>query len=494
MIELNNITSTYAKGVKTALQVLRETEKKADLFWFDVQSPLLPQIEQAISSVNNADYTKYIEYLKVIQNEALLRLLTKAHTSKLTQAQANFTSYLYLLVCDSRIMGEYLKSDKTSYNEEERQSLMYNRMKKIGQLWQILEARAKVLSDNYNNMPSTPVTRLMHQTMKLGLNIEDIKPRKRLYTHSYKYNIAGKTANDKQIVTITETTGKSTTTITIDDIGKLAGNNKSLKQFFAFMLIKLHEQVFSDDGLRKGFIEFSLDELVSDKKMYKSIMSARKGVNNNWLAMKTFSLGECSIEISKKKKIINDKDCVLFITKNIKNNICKITINQEANWDVVKYFYTVVPDYCLSLSNRAFDLAMMVFNGIRLNATQLNEHGYFDISNRQLQADLCLPSEIGCINPNRDIKAPIENSICEIEDRQAELLNYNDIRFERIGNENAKTGEYLNEGVLRVHVSGSLLERVCGIAENKAKRIKKAEKIIEKAKIKALAKHVDKVN
>jgi hypothetical protein len=490
---LNSITPTYAKGVKPALKVLKETrtkKKNADLFSFNTQKPLLPQIEQAIAEVTNVDYTKYVQYLQDIQNKGLLEALTKASKGKLTQAQANFANYLYLLVCDSHILTEYLKGEKLIYKQEERQALMDSRMEKLIQLWQVLENRARVLSDSYNNLPSTPATRLINQSMKFGLNIEDIQARKRLYTHSYKYNITGKTANGKQIITIRETTGTSTTTVTLDDISKLAGNNKSLKQFFAFLLIKLHEQAISKNTLRRNYIEFSLNELVDEKKMYKSIESARLGVNNNWSALKHISLGECFIKISDKKKIINDKDCVLFVTKYIKNNICKIKINEDANWAILTHFYTVMPDYCLSLSNKAFDLAMIVFNTIRLKAAKIKQKGYIDISYRQLQAEMGLPDEETCRNPSRDIKDKIEKGICEIEDRQAELLTNSDIQFARIGNENAKIKDYLTNGCLRVYVAGNLLDMPTRIAEKQDKQVKKAQKIAEKAKIRAMSNNI----
>jgi hypothetical protein len=261
----------------------------------------------------------------------------------------------------------------------------------------------------------------------------------------------------------------------MNDIGALVGNNKSLRQFFAFIMIGIYQQSYSMGKMRRDYVEFALEDLVRNN-MYKSIESARLGFNNNWKNLKTISIGESRIKISKKKQVISDDEDVLFISKRLKNNVGKIYINPNINWDILTHFFALIPAYSLSLSNRAFSLIWHIFTTFRKNTDKIKKHGYLDFPAKTLQSVLWLPSAEGCANSGRDIRKPMEDSVTEIEDKQAELLNSGDIRLEWIGADTRSIREFLANAFLRVHVSGDLYALLAGIAARETLKIQQAKK------------------
>jgi hypothetical protein len=136
------ISPTYPKGAKTALQLLRESHKQENLFAFDRTRKLLPQMKEALEGVSWADYLAFLDYLKGLQAKHLLEELTKADAgSKLTQAQANFCNYLYLLISDSGALGTYISEAGSTCNrgQEARERLIDKRIKQIIKLWEVIE-------------------------------------------------------------------------------------------------------------------------------------------------------------------------------------------------------------------------------------------------------------------------------------------------------------------------------------------------------------------
>ena len=487
------VRQTYPKGVKSALQVYRETRQRDDerraarakrkykpkeYFVFDLEKPLLAQIENAINGVTRVDYIEYVQYLKDIGLKSLVKELIKAdYGGNLTQVQANFSNYLYLLIADSHVLGHYIDEAGSHCAAGERERLIDRRIKHLVDLWNKLEERAISLSNaEYCNLPSTPATQLIHNTLTAGLDVEDLPQRKREYTHNYQYAFSTHKSKGKQSITIRETTSNSVTTITIGDIGILVGNNKSLRQFFTYILIGVYQQSYSMGQMRRNYVEFTLEDLVHNN-MYKSIESARLGFNNNWKALKTISIGESSIKISKKKQIISDDEDVLFISKRLKNNVCKIYINPNINWDILTHFFALIPAYSVSLSNRASILILHIFTTLRKNTDKIKKNGYYDFSCKSLQSVLWLPSAEGCANPGRDIRKPIEDSIAEIEGKQAELLNSGDIRLELMNDTSRSIKAFLSNAFLRVYVSGTLYELLAGIAASESLKVAQPKKV-----------------
>jgi hypothetical protein len=152
---LNNITPIYAKGVKPALKVLKETrpkeakkKKNADLFSFNTQKPLLPQIDKALNEVTKEDYCSYVAYLREGGNEHPLDEIANTKASK----QDNFLQYLYLLLLDSHVLMDYFREGEEPnkrYTPAEKKALMLARMEKSGRLWETINKHAGRLAGNF---------------------------------------------------------------------------------------------------------------------------------------------------------------------------------------------------------------------------------------------------------------------------------------------------------------------------------------------------------
>ena len=516
MATLNSITPLYEEEglkFKSALAFFRENhtsaKKTKGYFLFDGKKPLLPQIEKAVSIVTPKDYADYIFYLREQEAMHLVKAITmpEVGSRSLSQVQASFAQYLYLLLNDSevtikkgqstRLLTAYLditgSQEKLSTNQ--RQGLMSERMKKVIQLWDILENRAIVVSDGeYNSLPSTPISSTVYDLLTYGISIDDIQERKDEYTHGNTYKITSK--GNK--VTVKHEKNNNVSIVSVSDIQKLAGTNRNIKALFIHILSTAHEQAIYDKHLYKKEVSFALQDLV-DNGMYKNIRSARKGFENSIDTITDMKISGKLI-VSKKKTINSmankqNKEVkrfqlsVLFPTGIIDNSVCYVSLNPDIEWAFVTQFYTLIPCYYARLSNRALDLLIAIFSLIRQTSSikrlleaKTDKDRYVKLSYRAIQSILQLPSEIGCSNSGRLIKKPIEDSISEIEEEQAKMLNNSDILFEKIENDKTNITNYLSSGELKIYVGGELLAKLTNIGKNRKKRIEKQIRNAEKAR------------
>ena len=129
--------------------------KNKNYFSFNKKKPLLPQIEKALAQVTKEDYCSYVQYLR--EDAQNIKHPLNEIANKKASKQENFMQYLYLLVSDSGILNDYLregeepkepKEPKGGYTPEEREALIFSRMKKNVQLWDILKKHADILAGN----------------------------------------------------------------------------------------------------------------------------------------------------------------------------------------------------------------------------------------------------------------------------------------------------------------------------------------------------------
>lgn len=151
--------------IKTALSFLIETrnaEKKAEaekrkrefkeakLFVSDLSKPLLPQIEKALKDVTRKDYHNYIAYLEKQEDTSLLQALTGQARKGETQEHSNMMQYLHLLLCDSKMLQNYLREGESQRTHRvwpaEREENMFQRMEKIKNLYDVMSERAQVMA------------------------------------------------------------------------------------------------------------------------------------------------------------------------------------------------------------------------------------------------------------------------------------------------------------------------------------------------------------
>lgn len=337
-------------------------------------------------------------------------------------------------------------------------------------------APATQRANSFYSVPTSPATEGVLKVLGSGKNnLVTMNKRGKAVSHSQQIEVLQN--GEKRLIKINS--NASTVELELADIEKLTGSNKTAKKLFILNLIKMNEQAYSGGTLRRNYMQFPLQELV-DIGFYSTLRSARQGFNNGMDLLTSLKLKG---SMKKGKKEVATALEVLFTGANIKNGTCTVYINERVNWAFIAAFYTVLPHYSFKLSNKAFDLILYVFYLARQNLKQIEENGCFNISLRAIQNQLQLPSEIGCINPTRDIKKPIEDAITEI----LSYGNSTEFSIQPVVDNNAPIAAYLDNGYIKITLKGSYASIFIELSKNKAKQIATAKKRRETIKEKAIA-------
>ena len=276
---------------------------------------------------------------------------------------------------------------------------------------------------------------------------------------------------------------KAKVTIELADIDKMTGSNKPAKKLFVLSLIKANEQAIFDGQLTKDYISFPLQELI-DIGFYKTPQSARTGFKAGMDALTSLKI-KGHIQQTKKRRSSIDALEVLFTGANIKNGQCTVYFNPRISWSFIAQYFTILPRYYFKLPNRASDLLYYIFFLARQHTRDIEERGYFTIGFRAIQHRLQLPSEIDNGNPYRTIKQPIEEAIEELETEHSLLYGNTEFSLLPVYDEAASIKDYLDNGYLRVGLTGAFAQTYIEISKDTAKQIEQAEKrqarITEKA-------------
>lgn len=332
---------------------------------------------------------------------------------------------------------------------------------------------------NFYNVPDSTASNLILETLGAGENIADLPDRKKQINHNTTYEVL-EDGRKRQVSLVNP---KAKVTIELADIDKLTGSNKPAKKLFVLSLIKANEQAIFDGQLTKDYISFPLQELI-DIGFYKTPQSARTGFKAGMDALTSLKI-KGHIQQTKKRGSTIDALEVLFTGANIKNGQCTVYFNPRISWSFIAQYFTILPRYYFKLSNRASDLLYYIFFLARQHTRDIEERGYFTIGFRAIQHRLQLPSEINNGNPYRTIKQPIEEAIEELEREHS--LRYGNTEFSLLPvyEETASIKDYLDNGYLRVGLTGAFAETYIAIRKDTAKQIEQAEKrqarITEKA-------------
>ena len=155
-------------------------------------------------------------------------------------------------------------------------------------------------------------------------------------------------------------------------------------------------------------------------------------------------------------------------------------------------YYTILPRYYFRLPNRASDLLYYICYLARQNTKKIAEQGYYTISTRAIQHRLFLPSEVNNINPQRTIKQPIKDAINELMMEHSNRYGTTELRLELIYNEKGNITDFLENGYLKVRITGDFAEPFMAISRNTANRIEAAQKrqtsIVDRALVKNMTK------
>jgi len=333
----------------------------------------------------------------------------------------------------------------------------------------------------FYNVPTGTATHLIHETLLAGEHIADLPARK---SH-YNRHATIKVQESGQRRQITYTTQKAELTLELADIDKLTGSNKPAKKLFIYTLIKANEQAIFSGELGRDYVSFPLQDLVSTGS-YSRLENARKGFNAGLSALTSLKV-KGTIRPSKKKERTISALEVLFTGGSIKNNQCTIYLNPRINWGFIVEYFTILPRYYFSLPNRAADLLYYIFYRARQSTHEIEQKGYFTISFRAIQERLQLPSEKGLNNPQRDIKVRIEEAITAIEDGHHATYNNMEFSLLPVYDDKAPISEYLDNGYLRVSLSGDFATKFIELSQDTTKAIESRQKQRQRITEKAIA-------
>lgn len=332
---------------------------------------------------------------------------------------------------------------------------------------------------DFYNVPDSTASNLILETLGAGADIADLPARKRQVNHSTTLEVL-ESGKRRQVSLKTQ---KASVTIELADIDKLTGSNKPAKKLFVLSLIKANEQAIFDGQLTKDYVSFPLQELV-DIGFYKSLRSARTGFLSGADTLTSLKV-KGHIQRNKKTGSTIDTLEVLFTGAKIDKNQCFIRLNYTIDWSFIAQYFTILPRYYFRLPNRASDLLYYIFYLARQHTRDIEERGYFTIGFRAIQHRLQLPNEVGSPNPQRDIKQPIENAIEELETEHSKLYGNTEFSLLPVCDDTAPIADYLNNGYLKVGLTGSFAETFIAISKDTAKQIETAQKrqarITEKA-------------
>lgn len=332
---------------------------------------------------------------------------------------------------------------------------------------------------DFYNMPDSPASDLILEVLGAGAGVADLPARKRQVNHATTLEVY----EDGKRRQIQLKSQKASVTIELADIDKITGSNKPAKKLFVLSLIKANEQAIFDGQLTKDYVSFPLQELV-DIGFYKSLRSARTGFLSGADTLTSLKV-KGHIQRNKKTGSTIDTLEVLFTGAKIDKNQCFIRLNYTIDWSFIAQYFTILPRYYFRLPNRASDLLYYIFYLARQHTRDIEKRGYFTIGFRAIQHRLQLPNEVGSPNPQRDIKQPIENAIEELETEHSKLYGNTEFSLLPVCDDTAPIADYLNNGYLKVGLTGSFAETFIAISKDTAKQIETAQKrqarITEKA-------------
>lgn len=339
----------------------------------------------------------------------------------------------------------------------------------------------------FYDMPTSSASHLLLDILSSGDSIADLPERKKQVSHGAKYEV--KASGNKRLVSMENYEGTAKMTVELTDINKLT---KPAIMLLVYVLVKANEQALHNGELTKDHISFPLQSLIDDG-LYKTIQSARRGFLTGRDALTSLQIkGQLQERKGSKNAVKVDDLIVPFIKGGIKNNQCYMYLNPYMDWEFFAQYFTKLPKYIFSLSDRAGLFLYYIFYLARQHTSEIESRKYFTISFRAIHSLLKLPSEKGLNNPQRDIKDAIENAVEEIEEAHRKMYGNNEFSFRLVSDKKAGISEYLDNGYLEVSLTGAFAEPFISQSQERQKKIQQAEqkkaRIEEKATAMKIAK------
>lgn len=343
-----------------------------------------------------------------------------------------------------------------------------------------IEKAVEQAKKQFYDMPTSSASHLLLDVLSAGDSIADLPARKKQVNRGATYEV--KASGDKRLVSMENYKGTAKVTVELADINKLT---KPAIMLLVYVLVKANEQALHNGELTRDYISFPLQSLIDDG-LYKTIQSARRGFLTGRDALTSLQIKGQLQERKGSKNVVKVDDLIVpFIKGGIKNNQCYMYLNPYMDWEFFAQYFTKLPKYIFSLSDRAGLLLYYIFYLARQHTSEIESRKYFTISFRAIHSQLKLPSEKGLNNPQRDIKDAIENAVEEIEEAHRKMYGNNEFSLGLVSDKKAGISEYLDNGYLEVSLTGAFAEPFISKSQERQKKIQQAEQ--KKARIKEKA-------
>lgn len=319
----------------------------------------------------------------------------------------------------------------------------------------------------YLSLPTSPSTNVLMEVITSGKNIADLPARKKKVSHDSSYEVL-ENGNRRQI---NMASSSAKVTVELEDICAFAGSNKTAQKMFIMTLVKANEQALHDGVLTRDSISFPLQELVT-LGMYTAQNNARRGFKDGVTALSKIKV---SGSYKSGKSTVEYTPMSLIRFGKIDKGQCYVYLEPEFNWGSVTQFFTLIPQYYFGLPNKASELLIFICYMARQNVKEIAERGYFNISMRSVQQRLQLPSELNCREPAKLIRSPIEQAVAEIKAAQKGTTDKKGIDLELVYNPSDSVTEFLQNGYIKVKVSGVFAENFTALNARKEEAIEKKE-------------------
>lgn len=497
-----------------SLRTLQDRKKEIDLRIEDIKhrtfynyakktkgdkDRILEDVKSILNYVSLEDPEQYRDFYLANKIFYLREEVISTYDEIKTGNKLSLANYLFAL-CEAQIFTytvyEYdindiisLIEEKTNsyYPSEERQLSILD-IYSLPESFKSLIGEVLIPEDTYTFF-KTPSSTILNtfQMILTNSNLEDVASQVNRRSHSKSMTAGQNLKNAKQWQLI-QKLDDGEIKIGISNIDKIAKRNSGTRKIFTYVLTQINKQAF--DGkkgskhLYRTYVTFPIQDLV-DLGCYNDISNAKRGFES---ALNTIT-GNFSVAYEGKGKEDNKGKQVLFTGWHITGGQAIVEINPNFIWGKAFEFYSILPKESFKLPSHAFDLIVYIFFLARQkqNVDKIKEQGFFDINMRTVQERLGLPNEKTTKNPGQKIFDVIDKAITDIEDE----LKTKNLTITPYYNEYGKASEKLDQGFLRIGLTGEYSKYYIDLAESRQKQIKsrqaKKERVIEQAKIKALA-------
>jgi len=379
----------------------------------------------------------------------------------------------YILIIDGKEKKRFprlAKSEHETQEEFKEIETEINELKAIKTRKPILAALYALFVANdkkpntHERTPSSPLTKVLKDTLTHGVNLPSNKDTK---TDVYHDRIT-----NEYVVTYTSKNAEGK--LYIPDLEQItSGNGKDIgaRKILLYILAKANYQNFDD------VITFQLSELV-ERGIYENERTAFKGVKK---ILDRFLSIQIEGKTTRGKNIISSQRSVLFTDNYISKRICTITCKGHVLKFLSQYFM-LTPNWIYKLSKKAFLLADYIYYMARQKQSQdsIKRNDYFNISFKSINRELKNPEPEETNRHGQFIIDPLLNAIDEVERISQE--EGSPIKVTPLYDEHYKTVKVFLQGYLQVELSTQEADYIKTIQTDRNEKVKKAIKKADQIK------------